>query len=65
MAARSQMTDRAWSSGGLLAVSAPAVLVQRKGVDHEREAKQVEVLAGVAEAVRSAEPHGVVEMPVD
>jgi hypothetical protein len=41
------------------------VAVKRERVDGEREAEEVEVLAGVADAVGAAEPHGVVEMPVD
>ena len=41
------------------------MLVQREGVDRKSEADEVEVLAGVADAVGSAEPHGVVEVPVD
>jgi len=41
------------------------VAVQGERVDHQREAEEVEVLAGVADAVSASEPHGVVEMPVD
>ena len=38
---------------------------ERERVDHERVAEQVEVLAGVADAVGAAEPEGVVEVAVD
>jgi len=41
------------------------VAVQCERVDGQGEAEEVEVLAGVADAVGAAEPHGVVEMPVD
>ena len=36
--------------------AASAVTVQREPVDHERVAEEVEVLAGVADAVRAADP---------
>ena len=42
-----------------------SVVVQCERVDGECEAEQVEVLAGVADAVGAAEPHGVVEVAVD
>jgi hypothetical protein len=45
--------------------STSLVTVKRERVDGEREAKQVEQLAGVADAVGAAEPHGVVEVAVD
>jgi hypothetical protein len=42
-----------------------SVSVEGEGVDHEGVAEEVEVLAVVPEAVRSAEPEGVVEGVVD
>jgi hypothetical protein len=39
-----------------------SVAVERERVDREREAEEVEVLAGVADAVGAAEPYGVVEV---
>ena len=41
------------------------VAMEREGVDGEREAEEIEVLACVSDAVRTAEPHGVVEVTVD
>jgi hypothetical protein len=42
-----------------------SVEVEREAVDHEGVAEEVEVLAGVADAVGASEPHGVVEVAVD
>src|SRR4051812_33415738 len=39
--------------------------VQRERVHAEGEAEEVEVLAGVSDAVSTPEPHGVVEVTVD
>jgi hypothetical protein len=44
---------------------ASSVPVKRDSVDREREADEVEVLAGVPDAMGSTKPHGVVEVPID
>ena len=41
------------------------MFVNGDAVDADGEADQVDVLAGVANGVGSAEPQGVVEVPVD
>jgi hypothetical protein len=54
-------------SGGDAEVAGPvsSVSMQGEGVDHEGVAEEVEVLAAVPDAVRSAEPEGAVEGAVD
>jgi len=42
-----------------------AVAMKRDRVDHERIADQVEVLAGVADAMGSSDPKGIVDAAVD
>ena len=51
-------------SGGELG-AASLVAVEGEAVDHEGVAEEVEVLAGVADAVGASEPEGVVEVAVD
>ena len=51
--------------GGEWLGSVSLVAVERERVDGEGEAEEVEVLAGVADAVGASEPHGVVEVTVD
>lgn len=46
-------------------ISASPMLVQGERVDHERVADEVHKLARVAYGVRTSEPHGVLEIPVD
>jgi hypothetical protein len=41
------------------------VAVECQSVDHEGVAEQVEVLAGVADAVGASDPEGVVDAAVD
>src|SRR4051812_31148216 len=41
------------------------VAMERERVDRQREAEEIEVLAGMGGAVRTGEPHGVVEVTVD
>jgi hypothetical protein len=41
------------------------VVLEREGIDRDREAEEVQRLAGVPDAVGAAEPHGVVEVAVD
>jgi hypothetical protein len=41
------------------------VSVQGEAVDAEREGEQVQVLAGVTDRVRTPQPQGVIEGPVD
>jgi hypothetical protein len=41
------------------------VSVEGEAVDHEGVAEEVEVLAGVADAVGASEPEGVFEVAVD
>jgi hypothetical protein len=48
----------------LVGVASP-VAVEGEGVDHEGVAEEVEVLAGVAEAVGASDPEGVVDAAVD
>ena len=42
-----------------------SVTVEGESVDHEGVAEEVEVLAGVADAVGSSDPEGVFEVAVD
>ncbi len=53
------------SSGGGQFGSASSVFVEGDAVHRQGEADQVDVLAGVANGMGSAEPHGVVEVSVD
>ena len=45
--------------------AASLVAMEREAVDHECVAEEVEVLAGVADAVGASEPEGVFEVAVD
>jgi hypothetical protein len=63
--ARAEAQARWRRLGGELVRVLSAVAVQRETVDHERVAEQVEVLAGVPDAVCSADPEGVFDVAVD
>src|SRR5439155_11454911 len=52
-------------SGGELVRLRSSVSVEGEAVDHEGVAEEVEVLAGVADAVGAPDPEGVFEVAVD
>ena len=59
------LTLRSVCSGGFGWGEAVAVDVHAQGVDAERVGDHVQQLPAVADAVGSAQPEGVVEVPVD
>jgi len=62
---RSVGRGRVPPSGGELVRCWSSVFGEGQGVDHEREAEEVDPLAAVADGVRPAQEEGVVEGAVD